>query len=136
VLAVGSDCPGLTAERVGAAAAALDRAEVTLGPAIDGGYYLIGLVRPHPELFEDIPWSTPDVLEATRARAAATGLGVSLLEPVRDLDTPEDLFEWYAGARSEEFARNYPRTWRLLHAILPPRRFAALQESLGVRPDR
>ncbi len=135
VLAVGSDCPGLTADRIGSAAAALRRVDVVLGPALDGGYYLIGLRKPHPELFRNIPWSTPEVLEVTRSCAAEAGLRVELLEPARDLDTPEDLFEWYAGARSEDFAAGYPRTWRLLHAILPPRRFAALEEALGSRPE-
>ncbi len=136
VLAVGSDCPGLTTARIQVAAAALRRTDVVLGPALDGGYYLVGLRKPYPELFQDIPWSTPAVLERTRSRAAETGLTVQLLEPARDLDTPEDLYEWYAGARSEEFASGYPRTWRLLHTILPPRRFAALEEVIGARPDR
>ncbi len=136
VLAVGSDCPGLTATRIRAAAAALGVADVVLGPTLDGGYYLVGLREPHSELFEDIPWSTAQVLEVTRSRAQAAGLKAELLEPARDLDTPEDLYEWYAGSRSEEFASGYPRTWRLLHTILPPRRFAALEEALGTRPHR
>ncbi len=136
VLAVGSDCPGLTVGRIQAAAAALGRADVVLGPALDGGYYLIGLRRPRPELFTGVAWSTPTVLEDTRRAATDAGLRVELLEPARDLDTPADLYEWYAGARSEEFARDYPRTWRLLHAILPPRRFAALEETLGARPEQ
>lgn len=131
VLAVGSDFPGLTAEGIRAATSALGRADVVLGPALDGGYYLIGLRRPQPELFVDVPWSTPGVLETTQRRAAEAGLKVELLEPGRDLDTPEDLFAWFAGSRSEAFARDYPRTWKLLHAILPPRRFAALEEALG-----
>lgn len=135
VLAVGSDCPGLTVARILGAAAALGRADVVLGPALDGGYYLVGLRKPRPELFGDMPWSTPAVLELTQRRATEAGLRVELLEPARDLDTPEDLFEWYAGSRSEEFAREYPRTWRLLHTILPPRRFAALEETLGAGPD-
>lgn len=136
VLAVGSDCPGLTAERIQSAAAALGRADVVLGPALDGGYYLVGLRKAHPELFAEVPWSTPRVLEITRRRADTARLTVELLQPARDLDTPEDLYEWYAGSRSEEFGRDYPRTWRLLHTILPPRRFSALEETLGVRPDR
>lgn len=136
VLAVGSDCPGLTVARILSAAAALGRVDLVLGPALDGGYYLIGLRRPRPELFRDVPWSTPQVLEVTRSRAEAAGLTVELLDPARDLDTPEDLYEWYASSRSGEFASDYPRTWRILHAILPPSRFAALEESLGTRPDR
>ncbi|HET9582086.1 MAG TPA: TIGR04282 family arsenosugar biosynthesis glycosyltransferase [Gemmatimonadota bacterium] len=132
-LVVGSDCPGLTPARIRAAAERLAHAEVVLGPALDGGYYLIGLRRPHPELFRDIPWGTGAVLEATVGQAREAGLELELLEVARDLDTPEDLYEWYAGSRSEEFAANYPRTWRALHALLPPARFATLEESIGER---
>lgn len=136
VLVVGSDCPALTAPRIRAAAARLGRADVVIGPALDGGYYLIGLRQPRPELFRDIPWSTGSVLEITRSRAEEAGLRVELLEAARDLDTPADLFAWYAESRSEEFAASYPRTWRLLHALLPPPRFAALEESIGEGFDR
>ena len=136
VLVVGSDCPGMTASRIRAAAERLGRADVVLGPTLDGGYYLIGLRKPRPELFRDIPWSTAAVFETTRSRAQEAGLRVELLEAARDLDTPEDLYEWYAGSRSEEFASSYPRTWRLLHALLPPSRFAALEESIGERSGR
>jgi rSAM/selenodomain-associated transferase 1 len=136
VLAVGSDCPALTAERIRTAAERLGHADVVIGPALDGGYYLIGLRRPQPELFRDIPWSTGSVLDVTRSRAQEAGLRVELLETARDLDTPEDLYEWYAGSRSEGFASSYPRTWRLIHSLLPPSRFAALEESIGERSGR
>lgn len=135
-LVVGSDCPALTAARIRTAAERLGHADVVIGPALDGGYYLIGLRRPRPELFADIPWSTASVLEVTRSRAREAGLRVELLETARDLDTPEDLYEWYAGSRSEEFVSSYPRTWRFIHALLPPSRFAALEESIGGRPGR
>lgn len=132
-MVVGSDCPALTAARIRTAADRLRDADVVIGPALDGGYDLIGLKRPRPELFDDIPWSTGSVLEITLGRAKEAGLRVELLEAVRDLDTPEDLYEWYAGSRSEEFAASYPRTWRLIHTLLPPSRFAALEESIGER---
>ena len=66
-------------------------ADVVLGPAEDGGYYLIGLARPAPALFQDIAWSTGAVLEATRARARALGLREHLLPTWYDVDTPADL---------------------------------------------
>lgn len=135
-LAVGSDCPALTASRIRTADERLGRADVVIGPVLDGGYDLIGLQRPRPELFRDIPWSTGSVLEVTLGRASEAGLRVELLETARDLDTPEDLYEWYAGSRSEEFAASYPRTWRLVHALLPPSRFAALEETIGERSGR
>jgi rSAM/selenodomain-associated transferase 1 len=65
--------------------------DVVLGPTEDGGYYLIGVRRPHPELFEGIPWSTPGVLGATLARARAAGLATACLPPWFDVDTASDL---------------------------------------------
>ena len=65
--------------------------EVVVGPARDGGNYLIGTRRPQPELFQGIEWSTPRVLPQTLVRAARAGLSVRLLPPWYDVDTPDDL---------------------------------------------
>jgi hypothetical protein len=65
--------------------------DLVLGPAEDGGYYLIGLKRPCRALFDDIPWSGPTVLDETLRRAAAQRLQVATLPPWFDVDTPEDL---------------------------------------------
>jgi rSAM/selenodomain-associated transferase 1 len=89
--AVGTDAPDLDASMVLRAGAELARADVVLVPALDGGYALIALTRPQPELFSDIPWSTPQVLVHTLKRAADLGLRVTLLPPVRDVDTLDDL---------------------------------------------
>jgi uncharacterized protein len=91
VLAIGGDCPGLDSSVLASAAASLAAHELVLGPATDGGYYLIGLARPRPELFADMPWSTGRLLEATLARAASLGLAPKLLPPLDDIDTAEDL---------------------------------------------
>lgn len=92
VCVIGSDAPHLPAAFLIEAFGRLERgADVVLGPADDGGYYLTALSRPLPTLFEQIPWSGPDVLAATRARASAAGLSVSLLPPWYDVDTPSDL---------------------------------------------
>ncbi|MGM0412423.1 MAG: TIGR04282 family arsenosugar biosynthesis glycosyltransferase [Pseudomonadota bacterium] len=89
---VGSDCPGLTAGVLSSALAALEAgADAVLGPAEDGGYYLIGLRRPAPALFQDIPWGGPEVAAATRARATEAGLRMEELPTLRDIDTPADL---------------------------------------------
>lgn len=96
VVLVGSDCPYFTTLDIEAAFAALDHAPVTLGPALDGGYWLIGLHRPIPDLFQAIPWSTDQVLSTTLARAAQTGHPVTLLRPLGDVDRPEDLPAWLA----------------------------------------
>jgi rSAM/selenodomain-associated transferase 2/rSAM/selenodomain-associated transferase 1 len=67
-------------------------ADVVLGPALDGGYWLLALARPAPELFAIDPaaWGGPDVLALTLAAARGAGLSVATLEPERDLDTPAD----------------------------------------------
>jgi rSAM/selenodomain-associated transferase 1 len=91
VALVGTDVPWVSRELVASSLAALGSADVVLGPAHDGGYYLVALARPRPELFHGIAWSTPGVLAATRDRAAALGLSSRLLEPMPDVDTLEDL---------------------------------------------
>ena len=90
VCIIGSDCPGVTTELLGRAFAALETEEVVLGPALDGGYYLLGLRHLHPTLFRDMEWSTERVAEETLARAGAQGLGVGQLEVLRDVDHLED----------------------------------------------
>jgi uncharacterized protein len=91
VAIIGTDVPAVSRDTVRAAFRALDSADAVLGPAHDGGYYLLALARPRPELFSGIAWSTPQVLAATRARAASLGLRTRLLEPMRDVDTIDDL---------------------------------------------
>jgi hypothetical protein len=92
---IGSDEPRLSRADVLLALGALERHDLVLGPALDGGYYLVGLRRSVPALFDGIDWSSGRVLEDTRARAEAEGLAVTLLEPRRDIDTAEDLAaEW------------------------------------------
>jgi len=91
VLVIGTDCPALTADHLGAAANALRDADIVLVPAEDGGYVLIGARAAQPELFVDIAWGTPTVLAETRARIAALGLRAVELEPLWDIDTEADL---------------------------------------------
>jgi hypothetical protein len=88
-----SDSPTLpTALLVEAAASLLEQPDrVVLGPAEDGGYYLLGMSAPHAHLFEDIAWSTDTVAEATRARASALGLDLVELAPWYDVDNRDAL---------------------------------------------
>jgi len=97
---IGIDCPSLTADNLSQAFAALDRADLVLGPAEDGGYYLIGMTRPpapqtantwDQSLFDNIPWSTDRVLELTLAAAQRHNLRVASLATDRDIDHPRDL---------------------------------------------
>ena len=96
VVIIGSDCPDLATETLARAFALLDDADVVLGPATDGGYYLVGLAAPRDELFDGIPWSTPDTLRVTLEVARARGLRVALLEEKRDIDTADDWRHWQA----------------------------------------
>ena len=69
----------------------LSNADLVIGPAEDGGYYLLALKRPIPELFEGVPWSTAEVLSRTLAAARRLGLEARTLETLRDVDTLDDL---------------------------------------------
>ena len=91
VAIVGADTPHLPAAGYRRAFALLEQADVVLGPALDGGYYLVAAKLPRPELFVGIPMGTEAVLAETLARAARGGLVVALLPPLRDLDRVEDL---------------------------------------------
>jgi uncharacterized protein len=95
VALVGTDVPALGFEDVRGALESLDEHDVVLGPATDGGYYLIALKRPEPELFRGIAWSSGEVLAATLDRAARRDLSVRMLRAIGDVDTVEDLAaEW------------------------------------------
>ena len=91
---IGTDCPGAGPEQFKNTFDLLRTHDLVLGPADDGGYYLIGLRRLVPELFRDIPWGTGDVLAATMERAHEAGLSVATLETMRDVDRPEDIEFW------------------------------------------
>lgn len=101
ILAIGSDCPDLDATCLRQADALLQQTDVVLGPATDGGYYLIGLKRPAPRLFEDIAWSTETVCATTVIRAKECGLTHILLEAKDDID---DLAAWRRHCRPEPTA--------------------------------
>jgi len=94
VIFFGSDTPDLKAEHIEAAIEALQTHDVTIGPAEDGGYYLIGIRRSLPDLFENLPWSTSAVFDETMERAKQNNLSVKLLETLSDCDVPEDLARW------------------------------------------
>lgn len=90
-LAIGSDTLGLKPELISKAFDRLENYEVTIGPAKDGGYYLIGLRSPQPFLFHGIPWSTSDVFRATLGKVQERGLSCYLLPELDDLDEIKNL---------------------------------------------
>lgn len=88
---VGTDIPGIDRATIAEVFRRLGTADVVIGPATDGGYYLIGMRRVEPALFQGIEWSTSSVLASTLASADALGLSVSLLEPLSDVDYLSDV---------------------------------------------
>ena len=95
VVAIGIDCPGLGPDHVREALEALTSCDVVLGPAVDGGYYLIGLKSMEPELFgAEIVWGSEQVCRQTKAIVDRRDLSLVELEPLADVDLPEDLGIW------------------------------------------
>jgi rSAM/selenodomain-associated transferase 2/rSAM/selenodomain-associated transferase 1 len=91
VVLVGTDCPDRTVRIMEKAFESLRKKDLVLGPARDGGYYLIGLRRHVPPLFQDVQWGSDTVLERTLQIADEFGLAIELLETLNDIDRPEDL---------------------------------------------
>ena len=93
---IGADIPDLGADHLNGAADAVARGRTVIGPAADGGYYLIGLPASAPDLFTDMAWGTARVLAETLDRLARRGVAPVMLPVLHDLDRPEDLARWQA----------------------------------------
>lgn len=90
VVLTGADIPDLSGRIIESAFQELTRADIVIGPARDGGYYLIGMKSPHAEIFRNIPWSTGRVFEETMRRIAKLQLGCAGVTALSDLDTADD----------------------------------------------
>jgi len=93
VIVIGADCPQLGAQTLVEANRQLLAHDIVIGPAEDGGYYLIGLTSPQESLFNDISWGTTEVLNQTLQRVDALNVRRKLLRPLADIDHPEDLVQ-------------------------------------------
>jgi len=100
VIIVGTDCPGLTSALLTHAYVALTTHDVVIGPAEDGGYYLLGMNALYEDLFVGKSWSTDSVLAHTLADADRLGLRLAQLPTLRDVDDAADLAAWRAGGNS------------------------------------
>jgi rSAM/selenodomain-associated transferase 1 len=87
---IGSDCASLSTEIVEEAFKLLDKYDFVIGPAMDGGYYLLGMREFHPEVFENIAWSTDEVGSSTLLKIDQLGKTYSLLPLLSDIDHEED----------------------------------------------
>ena len=124
VVVMDSDSPTLPAAYVAQAFASLDHADAVFGPCRDGGYYLVGMRRPHPRLLREVTMSTPHVLADTLALAEATGAQVALLPAWYDVDTAAELEELQAemaGAQNgtAPHTRRFLATWEGAHMLAP-----------------
>lgn len=92
IIIIGTDCPDISRSRIARAFAALGKSDCVIGPAEDGGYWLIGMKRTRttPTLFRNVRWSSPHTLSDTLA-SLPRGLGVALLETLGDVDEPGDV---------------------------------------------
>ena len=129
VVVFGTDVPELSAGILQLAFAGLREHDVVLGPATDGGYYLIGMRRDHPELFAGIDWGTARVCAQTRAAIERQGLSVTELPTLGDVDRPEDTAALRADPRFADVWTGKP----LLSVIIPTLNEAA---SLGRTLER
>ncbi len=98
VVIIGSDCPDVTATDIEDAWLALTGHDVVLGPALDGGYWLVGLRAPQPGLFTAMPWSTDAVFAETMRRARESDLRIAVLRELADVDTVADWERWLRRA--------------------------------------
>ncbi|MDB5810662.1 MAG: hypothetical protein JWN94_2784 [Betaproteobacteria bacterium] len=103
VLLIGTDCPALTAADLQSATAALDNYDAVLIPAEDGGYVLLGLARPDPRLFSQVPWGSDQVMAITRVRLAELNWRWRELAPLWDVDRPADVERLQLSGLMPEF---------------------------------
>jgi uncharacterized protein len=105
---IGTDCPGLSAAIISDAFSALAENDVVFGPALDGGYYLLGMKAVHPLLFGQMTWSTSTVLQHSLERCQSAGLKTHLLTRLRDVDTEADwlYFAPLFDSEDEQLFRN------------------------------
>ena len=94
VVLAGSDIPSLNHRHILEAFQSLDANEIVLGPTLDGGFYLIGTTVPVDDIFEDIPWSTPEVLQKCLQKAKQENLSIDCIRTLSDMDTEKEYFQW------------------------------------------
>jgi hypothetical protein len=119
VVAIGADAPRLDAARLDRALDALDDHDVALGPAGDGGYHLVALARPAPELFRGVSWGTGRVWDQTLARARRAGLRVAELAPLDDVDDAEGLVRFLDAAMRDPHDAEHTRAALRGFGLLP-----------------
>lgn len=120
VILTGSDIPGIDAALLRSAQQSIEQHAVVFAPALDGGYCLVASRKDsfNTIIFQDIPWSTPRVLDMTLTTCSAHGLSYALLEPRRDIDTLDDLS---AYCRNPSASAPITNAWLVARGLLPSR---------------
>lgn len=114
IIIIGSDLPELTLQNINEAFAHLEDNQLVLGPTHDGGYYLIGLQTPQPTLFENIQWSSREVLYQTLKNSESVNLIVAMLPRKNDIDTYDDLQNFWNNFTAKSEGITLPKT---LHTL-------------------
>ncbi len=99
VIVIGSDCPELSSTTLKESFKQLDTSDIVIGPAVDGGFYLLGCKKLNPEILQDIQWSTSSVLQKLLSNVRNAGLSFHLLDELADIDTEAD---WLTYIKREE----------------------------------
>ncbi|MBC8318188.1 MAG: TIGR04282 family arsenosugar biosynthesis glycosyltransferase [Desulfobulbaceae bacterium] len=99
ILITGTDCPSLTSSLMIQSLDDLNQRDLIIGPATDGGFYLLGLKKSAPQLFVDVPWGTSKVYEKTVSNAQKLNLSLYNLPTLSDIDRPEDLIHLHPAGR-------------------------------------
>jgi len=104
---IGTDCPSLHESILREAFEGLENHDVVIGPAYDGGYYLIGMRAPRPSLFQGIAWSTATVFKKTTAICRQSGLRYAVLPQLHDIDEEKDLVHLWSALSSQHIMSPY-----------------------------
>ncbi len=137
VVVIGNDAPEISQSYIEAAFAKLESAgpkKAVIGPALDGGYALLGLSQPCPEAFQSMPWGSEQVARLTEERLRHHGFRVDRLEPLEDIDNENNLKRFLDRARCGSLSKLAKRLASLLRESLPhyDERLGSLQEMLFV----
>jgi len=119
IVLIGSDLPTISIDIISQALQGLETNDCVIGPSKDGGYYLIALSHPQSFLFEDLPWSTSDVLKKTIEILDKKGLTYNLLPEFEDIDTYKELLSLYKDLKDKpKDEPDFPtHSWKIVNKI-------------------
>ena len=135
IVLIGTDCPQIDESIFREAFTSLETKDLVLGPAHDGGYYLIGLRHPSPELFDGVAWGTETVFEQSLRRAKEAKLSCHLLEMLSDVDRPEDVALWTAISKQTALCSGLERISVVIPTLNEAARIGEILERVMDEPE-